>query len=99
MKLAALLLSAALLSGCASTVCTVPNMESITTENTRLLKQKAEIDGYLAGGQMPNEQFSRIRRGDLLDARVRNYNGSVDALNYRSNQFNTMCIKGKNGGL
>ena len=99
MKLVALMVSAAVLSGCASVVCTVPNMESITTENTRLLKQKAEIDGYMSGEQMPDEKFSRIRRGDLLAARIRNYNESVDSLNSQSNKFNTICIKGKNGGL
>ena len=99
MKLMTIVLAAAMLTGCASVVCTEANVEKITDENSRLLVQKAEIDGYLAGGEMPNEKFSRIQRGALVSARVRDYNQSVDALNYQSNQFNTMCIKGKNGGL
>lgn len=99
MKLAALFLSTALLSGCASVICTESNMVGISTENTRLLESKVKIDSYLAGKPMPDESFSRIQRSGLLSARVGEYNKAVDVLNYRANQFNTTCIKGKNGGL
>lgn len=99
MKLAVLALAASLLTGCASLVCTEANMDKINEENKRLLVQKVELDGYLAGGEMPDESFSRIQRGALVSARVRNYNQSVDNLNYQSNQFNKMCIKGKNGNI
>ena len=91
MKILSIILSASLLSGCASTVCN-PNYEnSLLAERECLVKMRKEISGYVNGKKLPGETGLKVHRNVAINQLSDNYNQKADVLNYKHKHFNMVC--------
>lgn len=88
------------LSGCASTSqtlyeatnCHESERLAIQAENDRLIEAKKLYEAYADGSiPIPGAIHSDLNQKELVSAYFRGYNRSVDALEYRSSQFNKYC--------
>ena len=89
----AILSLAIFLVGCANVPhaqvgCDAAEVESIATENSRLLAEKARITEFANGKPIPGMVWSSLSEADVVSAMKRGYNISLDRLLARAQTCN-----------
>lgn len=95
MRLATVLAIVVATTGCAALkpalLCNQTEYEAIQRENARLVERRKVIQGYVNGDPINREQGSMTTREHLIQVYVTGYNTSLELLQIRSAEFNSLC--------